>query len=92
MQIIYANPTSGGQIRLWREPTKENVITGVLPTFPTCTFYVEGLRSSVQEEDITLKITYAPPNPPAGQPPVPVTSEIKLTVNVFLAEDGTVVF
>jgi hypothetical protein len=94
--VIYsdADNNGGGLIKLWREQTKVNsiplthtgngVYTGTLPTYPTCTFYVEGIRPSKQANDVKLNVQAHFMQ--MGQPPLTVVDEELLTVTPVMAE------
>jgi hypothetical protein len=99
--VIYSDfygSVPGGLIRLWRDQTKENAIPlwdvgngvyqGSLPTFPTCTFYIEGIRPSRQGgNDVMLKVKYqGMPGPGQQDPPPPAEDQKSLTVTPVVQE------
>lgn len=70
IRVIYADADNngGGWIRLWADQSKTTGITlmyagngvyeGTVPAFATFDFYVEGIRPSTAENDITIQVIY----------------------------------
>ena len=81
VEVIYADPNQGGRVRLWTDQTKDSQITsgGNLPNYPSSDFYVEGIRLSRAENDITIRVSYSL----AGKT---YTKERQLTVTPVVAE------
>lgn len=80
VDILYAGT---GRIRLWTDQMKTTEIPngGVLPTFPECTFYAEGIETSSGENDVTVRVSVAV-NSPEGTSIYTATQQ--LTVAPFV--------
>lgn len=97
--VIYsdADNDGGGFIRLWKDQSKtqqiglthtgNGVFQGSLPSFPTCDFYIEGIRPSKAANDVKVKVRYTSGMPGPGQPPpAPVEAEKTLAVTPIVSE------